>query len=335
MRRAVRLIHIVIPAYNEAVSLPVLHERLAKVASVETAYEFRFLIVDDGSTDDTQRVVRELAARDPRVRLLVLSRNFGHQAALSAGLDHADGDALVFLDADLQHPPELVPELLRKWEHGAQVVDTIRIDDKQASLFKRATSRGFYRLINLLSEVRIEPGGADFRLLDRSAAAALRQVKERARFVRGLVQWIGFRHDRIEYRPEARFAGTSKFSLRKMLRLAFDGLYSFSSVPLRVATWLGAIVSLGALVYAAYALYAKFFTNDVIQGWTSLLVVVLLIGGAQLTTLGILGGYIGRIYEEVRARPVYLVQPDQNVATAGQSAIPVSPLKPIPMQGPP
>jgi glycosyltransferase involved in cell wall biosynthesis len=329
-------VDIVVPAYNEAASIPTLYERLAKMAAGETRYAFRFLIVDDGSTDDTESVVQALAASDPRIKPVMLSRNFGHQAALSAGLDHADADAVVFLDADLQHPPELVSELLRKWEQGAQVVDTIRLEDKQLSMFKRTTSRGFYKLINLLSEVPIEPGAADFRLLDRSAARALGQVKERARFVRGLVQWIGFRHDRVEYTPEARFAGRSKFSLRKMLRLAFDGLYSFSSVPLRVATWLGAVVSLAAFVYAVYAVYARFFTDETIPGWTSLLVVVLLIGGAQLVTLGILGGYIGRIYEEVRARPVYLLQePRQNSATAGQSASPVPPLKPTPMHSPP
>ncbi len=331
-------VDIVVPAYNEAASVPALYERLARMAAAETKYAFRFLIVDDGSSDGTESVVRDLADLDPRIKLFVLSRNFGHQAALSAGLDHSDGDALVFLDADLQHPPELVPELLRKWEHGAQVVDTVRLDDKQLSLFKRATSRGFYKLINLLSEVPIEPGAADFRLLDRNAANALRQVKERARFVRGLVQWIGFRHERVEYKPEPRFAGHSKFSVRKMVRLAFDGLYSFSSIPLRVATWLGAIVSFAAFLYAVYAIYAKFFTNDTIPGWTSLLVVVLLIGGAQLVTLGILGGYIGRIYEEVRARPVYLLQQEphhQNVESAGHSARPVSPPNPTPIQSPP
>ncbi|HEY4181753.1 MAG TPA: glycosyltransferase family 2 protein [Kofleriaceae bacterium] len=330
-------VDIVVPAFNEAVSIPVLYERLSAMAAGEKKHDFRFLIVDDGSKDETPNVVRKLSMVDPRVKLYQLSRNFGHQAALSAGLDHADGDAVIFLDADLQHPPEVVPTLLRKWEEGAQIVDTKRIENNHRAKLSGAMSNTFYRVINLLSEVQLEQGTGDFRLLDRSAANALRQVKERARFLRGLVQWIGFRHALVEYLPESRFAGETKFSFSSLLRLAFDGLYSFSSVPLRVATWLGGITTSGAFLYGLYVLYEKFFTDNLIAGWTSLMVVTLFIGGATLVVLGILGGYIGRIYEEVRARPVYLLQeqPPQKSAIVAQLVSPVSPLKPTPTQSPP
>jgi len=331
---------IVLPAYNEATALPVLYRRLLPMCASEAKYRFEFLIVDDGSTDDTLEVLRNLAAQDDRVRFISLSRNFGHQAALSAGLDHADGDAIVFLDADLQHPPELIPDLLRLWEGGADVVDTIRRDDARLPLVKRLTSSGFYRVLNWVSSVRINPGAADFRLLGRAAADGLRRVNERARFIRGLVQWIGFRHETVEYTPDARIAGHSRFSLKKMLRLAFDGIFSFSTAPLQIATWLGFSVCLGAFVYGLYALYVRFIAKTAIAGWTSLLVVVLTIGGAQLLTLGIIGGYLSRIYEEVRGRPLYLVKASssaepQKDATSSQGTSPSPPWKPTPRQGPP
>jgi polyisoprenyl-phosphate glycosyltransferase len=305
---------VVVPAYNEAAAIPVFYRRLAEVWSHEPEYAFELLFVDDGSSDSTIEVVARLSSDDARVRFLSLSRNFGHQAALSAGLDHADGDAVLFLDADLQHPPELISQMLRLWEGGAHVVDTVRADDDRLPLVKRLTSNGFYRVLNWLSEVPISRGGADFRLLDRIAADGLRQVNERARFIRGLVQWIGFRHETLAYTPEVRFAGESKFSLKKMLRLAFDGIFSFSTAPLQLATWLGFSVCVGAVLYGAYAVYVRFVLKTAIAGWTSLLLVVLTIGGAQLLTLGIMGGYLSRIYEEVRGRPLYLVKASSALA---------------------
>jgi dolichol-phosphate mannosyltransferase len=303
-----KLVSLVIPAFNESGSLVHLHERLSAVFEKETAYRFEMIVVDDGSSDGTLEVLRNLRARDERVHYLSFSRNFGHQAALSAGLDRAHGDAVVFLDADLQHPPELIPTLLRKWEEGFEVVNTQRRDDERLGIFKRATSAGFYRVLNLLSEVRIQAGGADFRLLGKSAADALRSVTERARFIRGLVQWIGFKQTTVDYTADQRFAGASKFSPRRMLRLAFDGVFSFSTLPLQAATWLGLIISAAAFADALWAIYVRVFTNEAVPGWTSILVAVLLLGGAQLITLGILGGYVARIYEETRRRPLYLLK---------------------------
>jgi glycosyltransferase involved in cell wall biosynthesis len=310
---------VVVPAYNEAAAIPVLHRRLAEICAHEPQYAFDLLFVDDGSSDATIEVVTRLASDDPRIRFISLSRNFGHQAALSAGLDNADGDAVIFLDADLQHPPELISQMLRLWESGAQVVDTVRQDDERLPLIKRLTSNGFYRVLNWLSDVPINRGGADFRLLDRVAADGLRQVNERARFIRGLVQWIGFRHETIAYLPQMRVAGQTKFSLKKMLRLAFDGIFSFSTAPLQLATWLGFSVCVGAIGYAGYAgyaVYVRFVLETAVAGWTSLLLVVLTIGGAQLLSLGIMGGYLSRIYEEVRGRPLYLVKSSSSAPAA-------------------
>jgi dolichol-phosphate mannosyltransferase len=303
-----KLVSVVIPAFNEAGSLGELHERLARVAAAEARYNFEFLVVDDGSSDATLETLKQLRARDPRLRFLSLSRNFGHQAALSAGLDEARGDAVVFMDGDLQHPPEMVRELLRRWEAGAQVVNTIRADGGGVSLLKRTTSSGFYRLINWLGDTRISASSADFRLLDRRAADALRQIEERARFIRGLVQWIGFRHAQVEFTPDKRFAGRTKYSWKRMMRLASDGIFSFSTVPLKIATWLGLLVSAAALAYGCYALYTRLIAGTAVPGWTSLLVTVLALGGIQLLTLGILGSYIARIFDEARRRPLYLVK---------------------------
>jgi dolichol-phosphate mannosyltransferase len=316
-------VSVVVPAYNESESLPELLARLSRVAAGEPGYGFEFLFVDDGSSDDSLETLRGLRASDERVRYLSLSRNFGHQAALSAGLDHATGDAVVFLDADLQHPPEVIPRLLREWEQGAQVVNTVRERDPELSLLKRATSAGFYRIINLLADVHIQPDGADFRLLDRQAAEGLRQVRERSRFIRGLVQWIGYRQVVVQYRPDRRFAGQTKFSLSKMLKLAFNGIFSFTTIPLQLSTALGLTSAVSAFAYGLYALYAKFISRTAIPGWTSLLLVVLIMGGVQLITLGILGSYIARIYDETRGRPIYLVKESfaqRNTATAEQPA---------------
>lgn len=301
-------ISIVVPAYNEEASLPELYRRLDEVMAAEATYTVEFVFVDDGSTDATPLVLQKLAASDARVRYVCLSRNFGHQAALMAGLDHSTGDAVVMMDADLQHPPNLLPELLRRWEVGAEVVQTVRVETTRDTKFKRWTSASFYRLMNWLADTHITPGAADFRLLDRQAVDALRELPECARFFRGLVAWIGYTQATVPYRAPVRFSGSSKYSRRKMLRFAMDGLLSFSTVPLQLATWLGVAVSSATVLYAAYALYAKFVTGRVIPGWTSTLLVMLSLGGVQLVTLGLLGAYVARTYEEVKRRPAYFVR---------------------------
>jgi dolichol-phosphate mannosyltransferase len=326
-----KLVSIVVPAFNEEGSLPELHKRLAAMAATEPGYRFEFLFVDDGSTDGTVPALRELCRTEPRARFLSLSRNFGHQAALSAGLDHAQGDAVVFLDADLQHPPEVIPELLRRWEGGDQIVNTLRGDADELGFFKKATSAGFYRVMNLLADIRVQPNGADFRLLDRTAADGLRRVQERARFLRGLVHWIGFRQSIVTYRPDKRFAGQTKYSVTRMLRLAFDGIFSFSRAPLHLATWMGSLATVAAVAYAIYALYLRLVLGTALPGWTSLLLVVLLMGGVQLFTLGILGSYIARIYDEARRRPIYLVKESYGLGTTPSDSHPDddgSPLNP-------
>jgi dolichol-phosphate mannosyltransferase len=297
----------VVPAWNEAPNLPEFCTRVGRVLEQERDLRYELIIVDDGSTDTTLDVLRRLRAGDKRIRFFSLSRNFGHQAALTAGLDRARGDAIIFMDADLQHPPEVIPELIRRWRAGAQVVNTVRRTDERLPFFKRWGTAAFYWLINLLSDTRIEVNAADFRLLDRRPADTLRQLQERARFLRGLVSWMGFRQTTVEFRPDQRFAGQTKYSFRKMLRLAMDGIFSFSTVPLRFVSWLGAIACVAALLETADALYVKLFTGAAVQGWTSTLIVVLFLGGSQMLAMGIFGAYLGNVYAEARQRPVYVI----------------------------
>jgi glycosyltransferase involved in cell wall biosynthesis len=267
------------------------------------------LFVNDGSVDDSMSVLRQLAAEDPRVKVVGLSRNFGHQNAVSAGLEFASGDAVIVMDADLQHPPDLIPQMIAAWREGCQVVYTVREDDRrQTGWFKRWTSAAFYRLINALSDVPIAPGAADFRLIDRTVVDCLAAMPERSRFLRGMVSWVGFRQKAIRYRPNPRHSGRSKYSLRKMVALALQGITSFSSLPLRVSGFLGLFAALAGLPYALWAIYAKLFTDLVVPGWASLLVAILFLGGVQLMSIGVIGEYIGRIYTEVKRRPLYLTE---------------------------
>lgn len=270
------------------------------------------VFVDDGSRDDTAGRVRAAATRWPQVRLIQLSRNFGHQAAILAGLEHARGEAVITMDGDLQHPPELIPRLVAEWRAGNDVVQAVRRDTSDADLLKRATSRGFYRVLSSISRLRLTPGSADFRLLSREALEAFRACRERCRFNRGLVQWIGFSCAEVPYDAAARHAGQTKYSYRAMLRLAGDAIFSFSSWPLRLAGLAGGVVSIAAAVYLIFVLWARVFTSRTVEGWTSILAAVLVLGGVQLVVLWILGEYIGRLYEEAKQRPLYVVrQPRQ------------------------
>ncbi len=296
---------IVVPAYNEAQNIPRLLERLERVLRDREGWEL--IIVDDGSTDDTLSVIKQFASRTRQLRFLALTRNFGHQTALKAGLDHASGDCVISMDADLQHPPELIPEMLRNWKSGYEVVNMIRMD-ANVPLLKRLTSRFFYWLSNSISDYRIEPGSSDFRLLDRRVVDVLRDTRERNLFLRGLIPWLGFRQVNLPYTQDARAGGESKYGIRSMVGLALRGITSSSLRPLHIATVIGLLMSLFAAIYAVYALWVKLFVGTAIAGWTSVLISVLLIGGIQLLMLGVLGEYLGRTLTEAKGRPTYVLR---------------------------
>ncbi|MFH1747793.1 MAG: glycosyltransferase family 2 protein [Planctomycetota bacterium] len=298
---------IVIPVYNERANLSVLLARLwAATEPVDLSFEVLF--VDDGSTDDTSAELCRLAESDPRIRWLRLSRNFGHQAALVAGLAHAASAAVITMDGDLQHPPELIPELIARWRAGTDVVQAVRREPADHSALKRAGSRGFYRLLSSVSRINVTPGAADFRLMSREAVDAFIACGERCRFNRGLVQWIGFTCVELPYEAQPRHAGRSKYSYRAMVRLAGDAIFSFSSLPLRLAGLAGVGVSLAAAAYLLFVLWARVFTERTVPGWSSILATVLVLGGVNLIVLWILGEYVGRLYEEVKQRPIYIVR---------------------------
>jgi len=295
---------VVIPIYNEVESVPVLHQRLTAALAGQGAYEL--VLVDDRSSDGSWDVLLELAATDPSIRLLRLSRNFGHQIAISAGLDAARGEAVVLMDGDLQDPPEVIPGLIRKWREGYDVVYAVRERREGETRFKRATAKLFYRLLGQMSQVNIPENAGDFRLLSRRAADAVRRMPERARFLRGMTSWVGFRQTGIPYQRDPRYAGETKYPLRKMISFAIDATTSFSTAPLRFVSAVGTSMVIFCIAYSVYTL-VRFSTNQTVPGWTSLVVLLLLIGGLQLLCLGIVGQYIARIFEEAKNRPLYLV----------------------------
>ncbi len=299
------MISLIVPAYNEEENLPVLIHRL--MAIMEPCDTYEILIIDDGSSDQTRHVLRQLSKAYPPVRFLSFSRNFGHQMALRAGYENARGEAVICLDADLQHPPELIPTLLDKWREGYEVVYTVRQADPTLSWFKRTTSKHFYRMLRKVSGLQIEDGAADFRLLDRKVVNTLNQFKENDLFLRGAISWVGFRQCRILYQPAARYAGRSKYSFQKMLKLAAMGITSFSTKPLYLSVLLGFGMSLFALLFGAEALYEYFFTNATVSGWTTLVVLLVLIGGVQFIMIGIIGVYLGKTFVEVKGRPAYII----------------------------
>lgn len=301
------VLSIVIPAYNEMECLETVHDRLSEVLS-KIGETYEILFVDDGSQDGTFEAIRNLSQKDARVRGLRFSRNFGHQAAISAGLENARGAAVVTMDADLQHPPEILPELIAQWREGFEVVYTVRNETRGAGIRKNLTSSLFYRLINALSPLRIVPGAADFRLLDRKAVDALNRMPEKTRFFRGMVPWIGFRQTEVRFDAPERFAGETKYSFRKMLRFAAHGILSQSAIPLRFATIFGAVVVLIGVLYGLYVVWT-FFTKPAgyQAGWASIVLFMLLIGGTQIFFMGIIGEYLARVFEEVKNRPLYLI----------------------------
>ncbi len=301
--RELTLLSVVAPACNEQDLIVEFHRRV--VTALE-GLPFELIIVDDGSTDDTPRLLRELAAADERVRIVTLSRNFGHQAAITAGLDRARGDATVMIDADLQDPPEVIREMVVRWEEGADIAYGVRRERAGETRFKLVTARWFYGLMSRLSQVPIERNAGDFRLLDRNALDALNSMRERDRFIRGMTSWIGYNQVPVEYDRDARFAGETKYTTRKMIRFSLDAISSFSNVPLQAATILGFIFS--AIAFLAIPVAIGFrVAGEFVPGIATVLLVVLLLGGIQLITVGIIGEYLGRVYDEVKRRPLYVV----------------------------
>ena len=299
---------IVVPCFNEEAVIEQTHRRLAQVAGNITVVRTTVIYVDDGSRDGTLVKLRAIAAGDPHVRIVALSRNFGHQYALTAGLDASTGDAVAVIDADLQDPPEVIPEMVARWRAGADVVYGVRATRQGETAFKRGTAHVFYRLLQTLGNADIPADVGDFRLLDRRVVDTLRDMPERDRFLRGLVVWAGFRHEGVSYERLPRAAGQTKFPFRRMFSFALDGIFSFSTVPLRLASYLGLIVSILSMIGVVYAFYIKLFTVGVVPGWAAQWIGTLFLGGVQLLSLGVIGEYVGRIYGEVKRRPLYVVK---------------------------
>ena len=306
---------VVAPVYNESATLPHFYERL--VAVMEGLGEpFEIILVDDGSKDNSLQVMRELHARDARVKVIGLSRNFGHQIVITAGIDVADGDAVVVMDSDLQDPPEVIPDLVAEWKRGNEIVFAVRTQRKGETAFKLATAKLFYRSLSRITAVNIPHDTGDFRLMDRRAVLAMRRLREHHRFMRGLSAWIGFRQVGVPYVRQERFAGTTAYPLRKMVRLAIDATTSFSYVPLQLATSVGFFIAALSVVAIVVAIVLR-LANQTVIGQATTLIVVLFLGGIQLMFLGVLGEYLGRIYDEVKGRPLYLVDETLGFEGAG------------------
>ena len=298
---------VVVPAYNESAVLQAFHHRLGKVFDT-LPLRCDVLYVDDGSSDDTWLLMQQLAAADQRVGTLKLSRNFGKEAALTAGLDHVDADAVVVIDADLQDPPELIAQLVEQWQAGYDVVYATRSARAGESGFKRFTAAAFYRTMEKLSDVAVPRDTGDFRLLSRRALAALMQLRERQRFMKGLFAWIGYRQTAVIYQRDARQAGQTKWNYWRLSQLAIEGITSFSNAPLRLATWTGIAASLLAFVYGAWVLAKALLHGDRVPGYPTLMIVILFLGGVQLLALGVIGEYLGRTYTESKQRPLYFIE---------------------------
>jgi dolichol-phosphate mannosyltransferase len=301
---------VIIPCYNENENLLYLNQKLQEIfkSRLCSKYIFRILFVNDGSTDETLEEIKVLCKQNSNIDFISFSRNFGHQQAIKAGIDHAFADAVITMDADLQHPPELIPELIKFWEQGFDVVNSRNLNNKNQNLFKKITSKSFYALLNLLSYVKIESGTADFRLIDKKVLEQLRKLNEQNLFLRGTIPWLGFKQHTIEYCPDERKFGQTKYTLQKMFSLAIAGITSFSIKPLRISIIFGLILSVLAIVYMIYALYISLFTDKAIEGWTSVIVSVLFIGGLQLLMLGIIGEYLGKLFLENKQRPTYIIE---------------------------
>ena len=322
--RTPELVSVVAPVFNEEGTIEEFHTR---VCAALDGVPFELILVDDGSSDGSPMKLTQLAHEDPRVRVVSLSRNFGHQTALTAGLDHAAGDPVVMLDADLQDPPELIPTMLDHWRAGCDVVYAVREYRAGESRFKLSTARWFYTLFDKLAQVELQPNSGDFRLLDRRPLDALLSMRERNRFLRGMTVWVGYTQAAVPYQRDARYAGETKYTLSKMLRFSLDAISSFSHRPLQLATLLGFVISTLAFIAIPVVVVLRLL-GSYLPGFSALTIVVLLLGGIELIAIGIIGEYVGRIYDEVKGRPLYLVRarqnlPDREPRHAAQDSLPL------------
>jgi dolichol-phosphate mannosyltransferase len=307
-QRTIGLLSVCAPVYDEE---DLVEEFYARATSALAAFEYELIVVNDGSADRTPEILDRLAESDPRLRVVHLSRNFGHQAALTAGLEHARGDAVAMLDADLQDPPELISEMVERWQQGSDIVYMVRQERDGESWLKLITAHWFYRLFRKLAQVDLEPNSGDYRLLDRRALDALLSMGERDRFLRGMTVWVGFTQSAISYRRDPRYAGETKYPMRKMLRFSLDAIASFSHVPLQLATYLGFLFS-GVAFLAIPIVVALRLAGSYLPGFGSITIAVLMLGGIQLIAIGVIGEYVGRIYDEVKRRPLYIVREQRN-----------------------
>ncbi len=305
---------VVVPMYNEEEVILRTYRRLKGVMD-GTGEPYEFVFVNDGSRDRSAEIVKELCQTDPNVRLIDFSRNFGHQVAISAGMDYAQGKAVIVIDADLQDPPEVIPDMIRKWKEGYDVIYGKRLKRKGETVFKKTTALMFYRLLRSLTSVDIPVDTGDFRLIDRKVCDALSGLKEKNRFIRGMVSWVGFNQTSVEYVREERAAGETKYPLKKMIRFALDAITSFSYKPLKLATYIGFVLSLSSFLYLLIVLYQKLFTNSTEPGWASIIAINLFFNGIVLLMLGVIGEYIGRIYDESKNRPLYIVKETKGFGT--------------------
>lgn len=301
-------ISILIPAYNEEEVLEPLYQRLGKLANDNKSYDFEFLFVDDGSRDKTLEIIKDYSEKDDRISYVSFSRNFGKEIAMIAGLDHVIGDATIIIDADLQDPPELIPEMIKYWEEGYDDVYAKRNSREGESWFKKSTSKLYYRLLQRATRIEIQQDTGDFRLLDRKAVEALKQLRESQRYTKGMFSWIGFKKKEITYDRESRAAGVTKWNYPKLVNFAIDGLTSFTTAPLRISSVMGFIISLVAFIYIIVIVVRTLLYGIQAAGYPSIMAVVLFLGGVQLLSLGIIGEYIGRIFNETKGRPLYFIE---------------------------
>lgn len=298
---------IVVPVYNEEEVLPETYKRLTKVMS-RTGESYEIIFVNDGSRDKTMEIAEKMTRDDKHIRLINFSRNFGHQIAVTAGMEHSSGQAVVIIDADLQDPPEVILEMISKWKEGYDVVYGKRLKRKGETLFKKVTAKAFYRILDSLTAVKMPVDTGDFRLIDRKVCDTMNSLKEKNRYVRGLVSWVGYKQTAVEYVREERFAGETKYPLRKMLKLAGDAIWSFSYKPLKLAGFAGFLLSGLSFLYLIVVVCQRIFTSATVPGWASILAVILFFNGFMLINQGITGEYIGRIYEETKSRPLYIIE---------------------------